>query len=126
MITSKSLPEQKINVHVGEQLILYSDGIIDQFDKDDKRKMGSKGLRALFEELTKPTNIQEFESQFESFKGETKALDDQTLLLLTVWQFKENLFKVVRIQFHIIKCNWRDCFLIDGVSQKIVVTNTKN
>lgn len=67
----------------GDQLFLFTDGISDQYDSSDDRKLGAKGLKKLLQQPEKIT-LNSFEKSFGDFKGETKPFDDQTILMLTI------------------------------------------
>lgn len=75
--------EYKMDIKKGEQLYLYTDGITDQFDANDKSRLKNSGLFNLISKLPAPFTIKEFETAFDQFKGNVEKLDDQTALLLT-------------------------------------------
>lgn len=66
-----------------DQLFMYSDGITDQFDAEDNKKLGSKKLLGLIENIKAPVTSENFVKALKGFAGDTKSLDDQTLLILT-------------------------------------------
>jgi serine phosphatase RsbU (regulator of sigma subunit) len=74
-----------ITIHTGEILILFSDGIVDQFGGTQKRKFGSKNLREL---LLKSANdsFVEMENNIRNtlldWQQKTPQTDDQTLLAI--------------------------------------------
>lgn len=67
----------------GDQLFLFSDGIQDQFDNMNTRKLGTRGLLHMLEELDRVT-LENFTQVYDTFRGSTEPLDDQTLLMLTI------------------------------------------
>jgi len=67
----------------GDNLFIFSDGISDQFDADDDRKLGNKKLFSLIEELG-DASAKSFTDAFNNFRGNTPAMDDQTMLILTI------------------------------------------
>lgn len=73
-----------IEAQKGDQIFIYSDGITDQFDNANQRKLGTKGLMQLVRELPTSATIEDFNRQFDYFKGATEPLDDQTMMILTV------------------------------------------
>lgn len=83
-ITSKKQKSTKIKLEAGDQLFLCCDGIVDQFDKLDKSKLGRKKLMTIIKELPFPATKSQFIDSFNIFRGDTRPLDDQTMLLLTV------------------------------------------
>ena len=74
-----NIPSQK-----GDQIFIYSDGITDQFDNSNERKLGTKGLMKMINELPARASIRDFNEKFRYFSGSTEGLDDQTMLILTV------------------------------------------
>ncbi len=76
----------KFPIQKGDSVILFSDGIPDQFDQKDEQKLGKRNLRKIVDSSYKSGDQKEqtFVSQLNNWKGSTPALDDQTLLWLTV------------------------------------------
>jgi hypothetical protein len=72
-----------MKLNMGDQLFIFSDGISDQFDASADKKLGSRNLLNLVKKLQN-SSIQGFSKEFNDFRGATKAMDDQTMLLLTV------------------------------------------
>lgn len=68
----------------GDQVFLFSDGMSDQFDANNKRKLGSQQLYEMVSEIEAPVTKEAFMEKFESFRGDTPSLDDQTMLMLTI------------------------------------------
>ena len=73
-----------ITLQPGDQIFLFSDGILDQFDANDQKKLGSLGLLKIVEELPTEGTLEAFKSAIGKFKGGTRQMDDQSLLILTV------------------------------------------
>lgn len=82
-IVKKTQSIVEFSLTAGDQLLLYTDGITDQYDNADKRKLGAKGLLKLLQEPGKITS-NSFEKSFGNFKGLTEPFDDQTFLMLTI------------------------------------------
>lgn len=77
--------EQTIQLQPDDRLILFSDGIVDQFGGTRNRKMGKKVLRELLLKLANepsPVFFSKLIQQLEYWKGTTEQTDDCTLLLL--------------------------------------------
>ncbi len=68
----------------GDEIYMFSDGIMDQFNDENTRKLGSKGMVELVNELPMKPKLEDFEKEFAAFRGHTPSLDDQTLLMLTI------------------------------------------
>ncbi|MEO9473915.1 MAG: SpoIIE family protein phosphatase [Cyclobacteriaceae bacterium] len=76
--------EDKIPLSKGDQLFIFSDGILDQFDRHNKKRMGSSNLQKIIEKCDHDTPLISFKNYFNEFRGDTKQLDDQSLLILTL------------------------------------------
>lgn len=74
----------KLYTNKGDKLILYSDGLADQFDKDDKKKLGNAGVRKMFMSMNGSFSGPLFEKNFSAWKGSTRQLDDITVLALEI------------------------------------------
>ena len=75
--------EHEIQLEAGDQLFLYTDGITDQFDEADSKRLGNNSLLEIIKKLPKQASLKEFEHLFQEYKGKTPRDDDQTMLLLT-------------------------------------------
>ncbi|HCX21744.1 MAG: hypothetical protein CMB80_24015 [Flammeovirgaceae bacterium] len=73
-----------VEAKTGDQIFIYSDGITDQFDNANERKLGTKGLMNMVRDLPHGASIKDFNEKFQYFSGSTEALDDQTMLVLTL------------------------------------------
>jgi|GEM_PF-505797 len=77
--------QQTVQLLAGDKLVLFSDGIVDQFGGSADKKLGKKALREL---LTKyadepgKTLYSKLVLQHEQWKGQTEQTDDCTLVLL--------------------------------------------
>ena len=74
----------RLNANKGDKIIMYSDGLSDQFDKNDKKKLGNAGIRKMFINMNGSFSGQKFETDFADWRGKTKQLDDITVLALQV------------------------------------------
>ncbi len=74
----------KLQLEKDDEIYLFSDGIADQFNAKNTKKLGSKGVRELIKTLPKPPSSSDFKGKLDAFRGDTKSMDDQTLLMLTV------------------------------------------
>lgn len=83
-LTTHKLTADSIQAKAGDQIYIYSDGIVDQFDQVDQSKLGSAGLRKMVESIPSENSIHHFMNGFEKFRGNTRQMDDQTLLILTI------------------------------------------
>ncbi|WP_258103967.1 PP2C family protein-serine/threonine phosphatase [Marinoscillum sp. MHG1-6] len=83
IITGK-VTEEQIQLKEGDQIFIYSDGILDQFDAKDEKRMGLKGLQQIVTNTHPQNTLSTFLKDFNSFRGKTEQLDDQTMLILTV------------------------------------------
>lgn len=75
--------EFQANTIKGDQIFLYSDGIVDQFDAADKRRLGNSGFLQVVQSLPRNCTLADFSSAYRQFTGETARIDDQTLILMT-------------------------------------------
>lgn len=77
--------DQVISIQPGDKLILFSDGIIDQFGGLRAKKMGRKALRELLGDAgSKPSSLlfSDLVQYFEHWKGKEEQTDDCTFILL--------------------------------------------
>ncbi len=77
--------EQTVQLQPDDRIILFSDGIVDQFGGVKNRKMGKKVLRELLlKHANEPSPVffSKLIRQLEYWKGTTEQTDDCTLLLL--------------------------------------------
>jgi sigma-B regulation protein RsbU (phosphoserine phosphatase) len=74
-----------IRLQPGDKLVLFSDGVIDQFGGLNNKKLGRKALREWLKANagdTSPSLFSRLVQQFECWKGNGEQTDDCTLLLL--------------------------------------------
>ncbi|MFY0599417.1 MAG: SpoIIE family protein phosphatase [Cyclobacteriaceae bacterium] len=83
-INKRNQESYKLDLREGDQLFISSDGITDQFDSNDRKRLGTKNFMKLVSDLPFPATKQDFLDSFHSFSGSTEALDDQSMLILTV------------------------------------------
>ncbi len=76
--------EEKVKLKKSDQLYVSSDGIFDQFDVDNKKRLGSSNFQKMVESLPFDNSLDHFNRKFEEFKGDTPQLDDQSMLILTL------------------------------------------
>lgn len=88
-IASKVLTDpftnEKIELQNGQLLTLFSDGVIDQFNKSTNKKLGVNNLLAFFQQQTeKDIEIQadEFKKFIADYKKDIEQTDDMVLLCL--------------------------------------------
>lgn len=74
----------RLKLKKGDEIFLFSDGITDQFDKQDKSKLRSKGLYEIVRALPRKPSAKDFKEKMDAFRGSTRSLDDQTMLMLTL------------------------------------------
>jgi serine phosphatase RsbU (regulator of sigma subunit) len=79
-----TVKEEKIQLKKGEQLFVSSDGIYDQFDAENKKRLGSRGFLNMIERAPANNTFNSFMEQFEAFRGEAKQLDDHSMIVLTI------------------------------------------
>lgn len=80
-----SFEEYEIQLHPKDRLLLFSDGMVDQFGGIKSKKMGRKFLREWFlRHADEPTGIiySKLIQQFENWKGNTEQTDDCTFIIL--------------------------------------------
>lgn len=78
---------QSIQLTVGDQLLLFSDGMVDQFGELTNKKLGKKALRMYVEKgimQQKPFHLKAFIDFFNAWKGENEQTDDCTCILLEI------------------------------------------
>jgi len=73
---------EKIKLNQGDKLCFFSDGLIHQFDKSNKKKLGLNGLGQIIESIghNGSFSYQNFESNFNNWRGTTEQTDDTVLL----------------------------------------------
>lgn len=69
--------------NVGDQFFLFTDGITDQFNAQNNRKLGINGLNSILMG-DKNVFLEDFSRNFDAFKEDTSPLDDQAMLILTI------------------------------------------
>lgn len=74
----------KTKMNKGDQLILYSDGLSDQFDREDKKKLGNKRIMKMFLEMNGSFSKEQFENHLNKWRGTTRQLDDITVIAIQV------------------------------------------
>ena len=80
----RKLGIHKIKLKDRDQLLIYTDGITDQYDSDNRRKLGRKNLRDMVYNLTQENTLNDFVSKFNDFRGNVKQMDDQSMLIITI------------------------------------------
>ncbi|MEQ9297456.1 MAG: SpoIIE family protein phosphatase [Cyclobacteriaceae bacterium] len=83
-VVKKELVHVKLNVKEGQKFFLHSDGVIDQFDNQNKRKLGRMGLQTILEEQCKGLSEFQFIKHVNAFKGQTEQIDDSTFLAFSL------------------------------------------
>ena len=80
-----SFENREITIASNDRLILFSDGIIDQFGGLKQKKLGRKALRewlTFHANDSSPLLFSKLVQQFEHWKGNTEQTDDCTMLIL--------------------------------------------
>jgi len=70
-----------------DRIVLYSDGITDQFGGDKQRKMGNKNLKEILlrtVHLTSEETIEEIKKSFNEWKKEQTQTDDVLIMVADV------------------------------------------
>lgn len=75
---------KKMKAKKGDRVVLYSDGLADQFDKENKKKLGNSGVKKLFASMNGSFSEKEFKNKFLEWKGSTAQLDDVTVMALEI------------------------------------------
>lgn len=78
---------QSIQLSEGDQLLLFSDGMVDQFGEVSNKKLGKKALRMYIEKgimQQKPFQLKTFIDYFNAWKGENEQTDDCTCILFEI------------------------------------------
>jgi serine phosphatase RsbU (regulator of sigma subunit) len=82
-ITDKSFTQHAITLKMGDMLYLFSDGIVDQFDSGNTKRISSKKVKELLRIMASlPINEQaiQLEKYIAEWKGSTKQTDDILVL----------------------------------------------
>ena len=76
--------EKKINLEVGDELILYTDGITDCVGPHKKELTQHGFTDMLIENISKPVEqqVQDIMTQLTTYKAEEAAKDDMTILIM--------------------------------------------
>jgi len=80
----RRLSYYKIELFPRDQILIYTDGITDQYDSENRRKLGRKNLREMIYNLTQENTLDDFLTKFNNFRGDIKQMDDQSILVITV------------------------------------------
>lgn len=83
-ISLGTVTEATTELKKGDQLFISSDGILDQFDTENHKKLGSNNFVKMIENTDPENSLATFTEQLEAFRGSTTQLDDQSLLILTI------------------------------------------
>lgn len=77
-LAQKNYHVNKLSIQKGDIFYIYSDGIVDQFDKEDRKKFGSKRFRNLLvDNIANFENMKTIiETEISAWKGETNQTDD--------------------------------------------------
>ena len=75
---------EKLMLAGSEELFLFTDGITDQFDSDNRKKLGRRKLAKLLREQPYPVTLQSMKAGLEEHRGSVKPVDDQTLLMVEI------------------------------------------
>jgi len=70
-------------VQKSDQLILFTDGLTDQFDFRNNKRLGCKGLFTIIDSLPKGFSMSQFRRAFDGYRRNTPPIDDQTMVLFT-------------------------------------------
>ncbi|MBN2588103.1 MAG: SpoIIE family protein phosphatase [Candidatus Fermentibacteraceae bacterium] len=76
----------RIRMKVGDRLLLFTDGITENMKKDTEEEFGVDRLVDFLvshDDLHSGTLLQDLLDRLETFRGETAAMDDMTLLMIT-------------------------------------------
>lgn len=68
----------------GDQLIMFSDGITDQFGGKNHKKIGKKRLRSWIKNTPSKSLQKELTAKIKDWKGTESQIDDMTLMTITV------------------------------------------
>jgi len=73
---------EKLKLAKGDKLCFFSDGLVDQFDKNNKKKLGLNGLGKIVESIgmNGSFNHKNFKSSIDDWRGTTAQTDDTVLL----------------------------------------------
>ncbi len=80
---TKDFTNNTINLHKNDVLYMFSDGYVDQFDENGKKKFTSARFRNILLEVhPKPMEEQKsiLENAFEEWRGENEQVDDVTVM----------------------------------------------
>jgi len=84
---TEQFQNQVIQLEANDRLLLFSDGVTDQFGGSRQKKWGKNGFRELLREkhlISTSTLFMEIITSLEEWKGTTEQTDDCTLILLEV------------------------------------------
>ncbi|SMD38882.1 Serine phosphatase RsbU, regulator of sigma subunit [Reichenbachiella faecimaris] len=82
--SNAKLESIKLYANKGDKLILYTDGLTNQSDKEGKSKLGNTGIRKMFMSMNGSFSGTLFENKFSEWKGNTKQRGDITVLALEI------------------------------------------
>lgn len=80
---SETLVDQSLNMTGIERIYSFTDGVSDQFDAEDRKKLGRKGVQRIIESEGE-FNSNYYRSQLNSWKGNNMQYDDMTFMGLAI------------------------------------------
>ncbi len=80
----KDLKLDHINLYAeqGHKLVLFTDGLSDQFDSNDKKKLGNAGVKKMFMSMNGNFSFSRFIQDLDDWRGATKPMDDITVMAI--------------------------------------------
>ncbi len=82
--TDKALLIEDIAYEKGDKIVLFSDGLPDQFDKTNKKRLGSRGMKELIIDIGQngTFNQEGLQQKINDWQGATEQVDDITVFAL--------------------------------------------
>lgn len=78
------LLHQHLNVSKGERVVIYTDGLADQLDHEDRKKLGNSGIKRMFESMNGNFSKETFYKEFTQWKGKNVQTDDITVMAFEI------------------------------------------
>lgn len=78
------LLHQLLDVNKGERLIIYTDGLPEQFHHTQNEKLGNSGIKKMFESMNGNFSQEAFHDEFMKWKGDNTQSDDITVMAFEI------------------------------------------
>lgn len=77
---------EDLQLNKEDKLFIFTDGLIDQFDRKNAKKLGMKGVSRIIEKICQKGSFSQsvFDDELAKFRGDTEQIDDITLVAIEI------------------------------------------